>query len=313
MNKTAMAWVLPHSTFSTISCRRPRPCLSSLSARNVRFSGHVCARRIHSYAVKMQSSSNGVVDIAIMHVPTEREMLTFGETRSIQMGYNVFLEILGSGCTMFGCLTDDDWLRFSQKPRGALLSIMGVKRMVQNSSQEVPSVVVECRCDGRFDLLDVKRDETRNLPNIIMHASARPVHDWVCWEIKDRLRIAELECMAWRLCRELSALLGRLAIQHDPRRRIVETELSVWAPNEYDTDISKDDWEKTPQETRTVWCQRAESFSFCVLRCAQANDSTLRQARNLTSTRERLLLGIEALHVKKAETAARLSLQDAIG
>jgi len=268
------------------------------------------------------SADEDKLHIQLVNVPDEMHMLTPGEVRQVALDYSLFHGILQSGSTLFGCVNVNDWsFSTTEPPRGSLLSILQVKNLVQGENsggpesvgkQPVPKVMVECRCSGRFDVHAIT-DGEQALPEVwkLMQGECTVVHDWSCWEIADRKALAELEWTVWELICEVASLMRKLRI---PERRsiMVEQELSVWAPAKYDRDILEEEWAQTPIETRAVWCQRAESFSFGVLRCLESDADTMFRARGITNTLTRLELAMDCLVKKKAKTSAQLSIKNAL-
>ena len=87
----------------------------------------------------------------------------------------------------------------------------------------------------------------------------------------------------------------------------------VWAPREYDREITADEWAATPPEVREVWQARAESLSFAVLRRCASDDDCMRRAMEIERTTERLALAMEELEKAKAVALAKLSIDGALG
>lgn len=256
-------------------------------------------------------------------------MLTPGEVRQVALDYTLFASILQTGTTLFGCIPVGEWATAPDlTTRGSLLSILRVNNVVRDSHFDdsdaasiMPKVTVECKCSGRFDV--IRLTDYDFVPGVdsppplwkLVHGECVSVQDWSCWEFKDRLKLATLEWNVWQSCREVASLTRKLGDTADPddAMPIVEQELAVWAPKNYDRQISEIEWKSTPTVTRAIWCQRAESFSFGILRCVTGGDEhVMRTARSLTDTSARLELAKECVEKKKAMTRARISLKNAL-
>lgn len=247
-------------------------------------------------------------------------MLTPKEVRNVAMDYELFHAILVTGSTLFGCVVCEGGVKggvggvVEGNVRGVVMSILCVKDVVKEEIGEdaarVPKVRVECRCSGRFDLVGVAGDVDPGVWRL-MRGECVLVHDLMCCEYADRVALADVEWRAWVLLKEVAALMTRLG-GREAGYLMVEQELAVWAPGEYDRAIEEEEWNLTPAPTREVWSQRAEAFSFGLLRCIEASGDVMRKARDLTNTYARVELAIETLERTKAETLARLSLRDAL-
>lgn len=262
--------------------------------------------------------------IQVVTVPDEGHMLTPGEVRQVALDYFLFHSILQTGSTLFGCINVADWRPSADcMVRGSLLSILSVKNVVPDDEPDTgdeaaspapPKIMVECKCSGRFDVHRVTEDSILTPSSAseawkLMRAECIPVRDWSCWDIEDRRNVAAQEWKAWESCREVASLMRKL---HPPTRNkpLVEQELAVWAPKKYDKEITEDEWAQTPSMTRDVWCQRAESFSFGILRCMESEEEVMRKARELTNTANRLNLAVESIERRRALVQAQLSLKD---
>lgn len=271
-------------------------------------------------AARMQGSDTNDegISVRLVAVPDESHMLTPGEVRQVSLDYMLFHMILQQGSTVFGLLNVDEWNGENEvKARGVLLSILSVKNVTQAGKGEelksVPRIMVECRCSGRFDVMEVAEGAVDKVPTLwsLLEARCVLVKDWMCYEHRDRLEIAQLEEKVWRLCLEVAALMRKLGVR-TKNGVLVEQELAVWAPKDYDTEISEEEWKRTPTVTRAVYCERAESFSFGVLRCMKSDDSALMRARAITNTALRLELAVESIEKRRARTTAELSLKNAL-
>lgn len=271
------------------------------------------------------ANENQNLDIQIVSVPGEGYMLTPGEVRQIALDYFLFHSILQTGSTLFGCVNVEEWSTSTDvMVRGSLLSIMSVKNVVPDSPSTddddvrgppSPKIMVECKCSGRFDvhrLIDEAADKNAvPEPWKLLRAECAPVRDWSCWDAFDRQNLATKEWDVWQTCRDVASLVRKLR-PPTGSQPMVEQELAVWAPAAYDREITADEWAKTPSVTREVWCQRAEAFSFGILRCMESDEQTMRQARQLTNTSHRLDLAVECMEKKRAMTTAQLSLKNAL-
>lgn len=274
----------------------------------------------------MNAEEGDTVQMQVVSVPGEKHMLCPGEVRQVELDYFLFHSILNTGSTLFGCVNYKEWAKsVDVRTRGTILSILSVKNVVQDAITDMgpedaaappPRIAVECRCSGRFDVLrlmeKIPEDESGEaLPWNVVQAECVPVVDWEVWDIADRRKLAAIEWNVWQSCREVASLLRKLR-QPEENAPFVVQELSVWAPAEYDREISEDEWAKTPLVTRGVWCQRAESFSFGILRCMESDADAMREARNTTNTIERLDMAIQSIERKRAKTRAQLSLKNAL-
>lgn len=272
-----------------------------------------------SKAILCMSTEYEKFNLQLVNVPNERYMLTPGEVRQVALDYSLFHAILQSGSTLFGCVNVSDWSSSStKKPRGALLSILQVKNVVEEDgdgadaqTERVPKMMVEARCTCRFDVLAVSAGGDCGQLWKLMTGECSMVHDWSCWEITDRRALAELEWVVWQEVNQVASLMRKLETP-GTRRIMMEQELAVWAPGKYDREILEEEWRQTPVATREVWCQRAESFSFGVLRCLECAEEDMRQARDMTNTLARFEFAFECLTKKKALTSAQLSLKNVL-
>lgn len=276
----------------------------------------------------MNAAEDDTLQMQLVSVPGEKHMLTPGEVRQVALDYFLFHSILQTGSTLFGCVNVNDWSTSSDvRTRGTMLSILSVKNVLQDTITEVsqgdvspppPKIMVECRCSGRFDvlrLLDSLSGDTGSagVPEAwkLVNGECVPVRDWACWEIAERRKLAAIEWTVWQSCKEVASMMRKLRAPQGSLP-LVEQELSVWAPKAYDKDISEDEWDKTPLVTRGVWCQRAECFSFGVLRCMESDEDTMREARQMTNTIARLDVALRSVEKKRAITRAQLSLKNAL-
>lgn len=255
-----------------------------------------------SRRARVNMSGGELQRMQLVTVPNESHMATPGEVRHVSLDYNLFKTILQSGSTTFGILSIEDW----SSRRGCVLSILNISNLLPDAS---PRVEVECRCSGRFDAANISSAPTAWT---LLSAECSPVSDWPVYEAEDRQQIADMEWRVWKSCCDVAKLMRR--VRTDERGRIgVEQELTVWAPKEYDRKVTADEWEATPLVTRHVWCERAESFSFGVLRRMEAPEDVMARARGMTMTLERLELCLESVELRRARAHAEISLRDAFG
>lgn len=253
-------------------------------------------------------------------------MLTPGEVRQVTLHYSLFHTILQTGSTLFGCISVNDWSTTALSSRGCLLSILSVKDVVQEEATSAapdadnvasPRVMVECKCSGRFDVLRLISTDFAQSVDIppplwkLVQAECNVVRDWSCWEFKDRINLAKVEWDVWHSCQEVASLVKKLGVASGAVL-VAQRELAIWAPKSYDRNISEHEWKETPTVTRAVWCQRAEAFSFGILRYVASDERDMRAARRLTDTVERLELAMRCVEKKKAMTLAQLSLKNAL-
>lgn len=277
--------------------------------------------------VSLGTPPDGPFHIPVLTVPTEQHMLTPGELRQVTLHYSLFHTILQTGSTLFGCVSINDW-SFSPalSARGCLLSILTIKGVIQernvaaeSDTDDVtsPKVTVECKCSGRFDVS--RLISTDFAPSVgarpplwkLVQAEGNVVRDRSCREFEDRLKLAKAEWDVWQSCTQVTSLLKELGTASGATL-IAQQELAVWAPKNYDRDVSEGEWRDTPMVTRAVWCQRAEALSFGILRYVSSDDRVMRAARGLTDTVTRLELAMECVEKKKAMTRAQISLKNAL-
>lgn len=240
--------------------------------------------------------------LRLVTVPDESHMLTLGEVRDVALDYVLFNEILEGGSADFGVVNVGDWKTI---PRGTLLSILNVSNILPDVQ---PKIEVECRCSGRFDV--TLQQQVAPPVWTLLSARCNDVKDWMVYEYDDRVQLAAKEWAVWNSCRQVSSLLRQV---HKPvsNEIAVEQQLAVWAPKGYDGEILEEEWRQTPIVTRRVYCERAESFSFGVLRCMDADENMMSRARGMTNTLQRLHLAEECVELKRARTQAQLSLKNA--
>lgn len=181
------------------------------------------------------------------------------------------------------------------------------------------------RCTGRADIVGVADDDDDTEPAAwtVVRGVGRRVRDARAAAIEQRLAIAAKEWETWTLCREVSVLQTRLGalgggvsdgMREEKERKLpIEAELRVWAPREYDREITEGEWAATPEEVREVWQARAEALSFAVLRRCGVEDGCMEEAMRMMKTEERLVLGMRELERAKKLTLARLSIIGALG
>lgn len=173
------------------------------------------------------------------------------------------------------------------------------------------------RCTGRTDIVEVS-DYSRDIvpsPWTLLQGIGRPVHDAWAQSIFERHRISEIEWDAWMLCQEVSQLTQRLLRRTGEISTEIpmDAELRVWAPRQYDRDITEEEWRLTPVNIQQLWQTRAEALSFAILRRSETDENRMRKALQLTDTSERLQMGIESLATQKAVCLAKLSIDGALG
>lgn len=190
--------------------------------------------------------------------------------------------------------------------RGVLLSVLKVKPPTEPSDQ----LSAECRCPSRTRLEDIASAIQSSLPFPV--ASATPVHDVMAESHSERIALAQAEWRVWldvletfRLSRRLASV--ELSTEENSQR------VRVWAPKHYDRLITLEEWQNTPFVTRQIWCRRAESFSFAVLRSMDATQQQLQEAMRIENTMERFSLATNCIQTAQARIYAQLSLKDVLG
>lgn len=270
-------------------------------------------------------------------IPSTAVLLTPGETRTLQLSYGIFSDILSTGSTLFAQVYATEWACLSAaRPRGALLTIQNVIRVNNDvpplsPTSEFPAapvVTAEVRCTGRADIVGVAdcADAGAISAWTVVRGVGRRVNDISAEKFAKRRSIALAEWATWKLCQELSTLQTRLGTfgggdwgeAIDPlasreRALPIEQELRVWAPREYDREITEYEWAQTPLEVKNVWQARAEALSFAVLRRCRVDNECMKDAMRIVETTERLALGLKELERAKALALARLSINGALG
>lgn len=276
----------------------------------------------------MADAESETFQLPIISVVHEENMLCPGEIRDVALDYFFFHSILNEGGTMYGIVHADEWDPSGERStRGVVMTVLSIENLLQNRSAEtgqddpdnlLPRILVGCRCSGRFDVqrvVDGVLAEDAGPDSIVyshVNAMCTPVRDLEAESIADRQKLAILEWDAWNACREVASLIRKLAPLKGTAP-LIEQELSVWAPAVYDRDISEGEWAKTPPPTREVFCRRAESFSFGVLRCMESEREVMREARLTTNTVQRLEMAIDMAEERKAYVKAQLSLKNTLG
>lgn len=330
----SFAWVSIPPTFPTTETRNAvqqrRSSFYSSSVRNISVSRR--SNGIMPYpsreAPQMSTPDNDTFQLPVQSVIDEENMLCPGEIRDVALDYFFFHSILNEGGTLYGVVHADEWSPSGeQSTRGVVLTVLSIENLLQNNRAETsgegadslpPRILVGCRCSGRFDvqrIVDgVLAEDSGPDSNVYSHVNAicTPVRDCELNSFADRRKVAYLEWDAWNACREVSALIRKLASPKGDAL-LIEQELSVWSPASYDRDITEDEWAKTPHGIREVWFQRAESFSFGVLRCMESGKEVMRKARLTTNTMERLEMAINVAEERKAYVSVQLSLKDTLG
>lgn len=258
-----------------------------------------------AYESGMQSQEPQQLVIPVISVPEENYLMAPGEVSELFLEYELFQSMLQGGSTFFGCVNAKDCENGVIGIGGALLTVLAVKSMEQG---EPPRVLIECRCSGRFSVL---RPASESSTNNLDFVRVEKVRDRCADSISERREVAQLEWALWQSCKEVVGLVRKLQ-NGIVKARAVELELSVWAPREYDRDIEEHEWESTPQVTRQVYWERAECFSFGVLRWMDANEELMRTARRMTNTADRLRMALLFVDEKRAKTSAQLSLKNAL-
>lgn len=269
----------------------------------------------NNWDIKSSVEEIGSLYLPVVTVPNENHMLTPGEVRQVELDYPLFQQILTEGTKDFGCVNINESKESKEfGATGVILSILAVRQVLADETKGAgPKVLVECRCSGRCRVMipDVSEQSILQSNSRIFKTECTIIHDWLCEEFNDRRQLAEVEWRTWIACTQTAVLMRKLETP-GVRTIAVEQELAVWAPKPYDREIATHEWEQTPNVTRNVWCQRAEAFSFGVLRCLQCDDDIMIRARCLTSTVTRLELALEAADKQKAMATARLSLKNAL-
>lgn len=239
--------------------------------------------------------------LPLVSVPNESHMLTPGEVREISLDYSLFSTLLKHDTTTFGLLPP----HMTTPSRGVCLSILRVLSV--SHAPPPPRVAVECRCASRFDLKEPVKGPMPRVWSAWSAPCAR-IHDEFGDGIAARAALADLEWKVWTQCRETADMMRRVR----DGGVVVDQELAVWAPREYDRDVDEADWNKTPRATKEVWWRRAECFSFGVLRCMECEAEVMMRARDMQCCIERLQLAISCIHSRRARTSAELSLKNAL-
>ncbi|PXF43137.1 hypothetical protein BWQ96_07081 [Gracilariopsis chorda] len=253
----------------------------------------------------MQSQEPQQLVLPVISVPGENSLMAPGEVRQLSLDYELFQSMLQGGSTFFGCVSAKDCKNGVLGISGALLTVLAVKSIEQG---ELPRVLIECRCSGRLSVLSAATESsTENLDFVRVQKVKDESED----SISERREVAQLEWALWKSCKEVVGLVRKLQ-NGVVKARAVELELSVWAPREYDRDIEEHEWESTPQVTRQVYWERAECFSFGVLRWMEGDEELMRKARRMTNTADRLRMALLFVDEKKAKTYAQLSLKNAL-
>ncbi|KAI0566774.1 hypothetical protein FGB62_6g143 [Gracilaria domingensis] len=243
--------------------------------------------------------------IPVVSVSDENSIMTPGELRQVSLEYELFQSILQSGSTFFGCVNSNECSSGIVGARGALVSLLLVKGVEQGS---IPRVLLECRCSSRLAVLKTT-DEIVDAK--VTMARVERVRDHQEDSFSERREVSCLEWSLWNKCKEVSGLVRKLQSSR-MTGRTVDQELAVWAPRAYDREIEEHEWEATPAVTRRVFWDRAECFSFGILRCMEGNEDVARKAREITRTSERLRMALAFVQEKKAVTCAQLSLKKAL-
>lgn len=143
-------------------------------------------------------------------------------------------------------------------------------------------------------------------------ASASRYGDWPLWAGDARVRLAKAMLSAKDAAVELRQLRLRLGGEAEDEMWL---RLTGVAPNQYDVELTPEEWMQTPTETRETWCRRAEWFSFALVRFSGDRERARRrdEAWGVTETEARVAIAVELMAVGRAEAVAKASIRNALG
>lgn len=282
--------------------------------------------------VAMTQDAAEELHLVIFAVPPRASLLTPGETRAIDLPYSTFHEILSSGSTLFAQVYAGEWARDPPaRPRGALLSIQSARKVDRGGGggcggaaavggaaaaagefpPAPPVVTAEVACTGRADILHVAGSGPAGRSDgPVMRGMARRVRDGRPAGHRARAALAAAEWEAWAAVGELGALQARLGAGVRGEAD-VDKELRVWAPREYDREVTEAEWRATPATVREVWQARAEALSFAMLRRCGVGGADMGRAMHIVRTDERLAMCVDELRKATAVALAQLSIDGA--
>lgn len=273
-----------------------------------------------SFESHYQSYSNERV-LPLLTVPTDAHLPTPGETCFIDIPLEVLRRLeqsssrdlaLAASSHLDNTITNhshDNAPNFSKT--ATLLTILRLDPTSIPTSSPTIMVHAECRCPSRLHLPTSTYTPIYTPTSTSVHTvTAIAFHDEPVRSYSERVALAEHEWQVWLLTLENSRLLRRLASSLHFKRPY-DDHVRVWAPKTYDRLIAEHDWNLTPDVTRQVWWNRAESFSFAVVRAV--HPESLKDVMGISCTIERLNVAMRCLENENAAIHAKISLKDALG
>lgn len=315
--------ILTPSAKITTLCLRMQPCVRhsilpvSVASHAMWATGHrveprLCSattvqrikRSLHKPQSKVSMEFSPGDSIVALRLPQREDMLTPGATGPVSLHETVLRQLLSTGSQNFAMVLSDA-LR-TPDDNAILVTIMSVAPPPEGSDY----LIAQCWAKTRVKL----HHPDINSPSEFFTTTIKAeVRDTVVQTHEQRVNLAEAEWQIWLAHLETSRLTRRLKQSDSTLPLPDEQKVQIFAPKHYDRRIKEDEWLKTPDVTREIWCQRAENFSFAVMRCMHANHDELWQAMCSNVTLDRLLLVADCIQREQARIYAQLSLKDALG
>lgn len=264
-----------------------------------------CRQQNANYLCSNPAAVYASASLPLITVPNERDLPTPGETCNVSLHHKVLQHMLTTRIRDF--VVVGSYQLDAPDPRGAFLTLLNV----QPPTEPTDKLSGECRCPSRVQLNDIVPPAVSSFSFTTTRIT--PVHDIIVESHTDRIALAEAEWEVWLNILETSRLSRRLASTQDFLLGTDDQHVRVWAPKHYDRLIKFDEWQETPFVTRQIWCRRAESFSFAVLRAMGASAEQLQEAMKTDRTLDRLALANNCIQTAQARIYAQLSLKDILG
>lgn len=250
----------------------------------------------------------------VVAVATATDLPTPGETHTVLLHFTVLRYLMRSQSRNFALSASN-----VSTTQSTTIATLHTVQHVPPPSTDTPIDVlaVACSCEARAQLTRLPPDDNRSMdaePKYFFVANVAPIHDIPVSTYTGRQQLARAEWGLWENVSEVFALASKLSpaagkdfvpwVESDIQR------IHVFAPREYDNDVSEKEWDLTPQGNRNMWSRRAEAFSFAVLRAMQPSDEEMSGAFAELSTERRILIVQLRVLQAKNRIVAALGISD---
>lgn len=281
--------------------------------------------------------SSPLTALPIFPVPHDSSVPLPGDSRPLQLPLSFVRHLATSSHRSFALASHARLNAPSPLPvRASLLTVLNVAP----ARAAADHIAVDCQCPCRLALHNVYPAPSANTHPV---ADALRVYDRPVVHHHHRARITETEWAVWQLLRQLAQLREKLGVCDDVASpppgsgeqdgsispsspsapptsqqpplggRLRDDQLALWAPRDYDRELSEAEWRRTPDVLRRMWSRRAESFSFAALRASAPSESELAAAYEDECTLHRLEEVETSARRELSRLAAQASIKDALG